>query len=72
MASVGSELAGINAALQCQEKIVKECENHLFLEHLRLASLKAARDRALRAAILSDLMNNSNASRGSRHKEPKQ
>ena len=72
MASVGSELAGVNEALQRQAKIVKELENHLFLEHLRLASLKAARDRALRAAILSDLMNNSSASRRSRHEEPKQ
>ena len=54
MASVGSELAGINKALQRQDKIVKELENHLFLEQLRLASLKAARDRALHMAMLSD------------------
>jgi len=54
MASVGSELAGINKALQRQDKIVKELENHLFLEQLRLVSLKAARDRALRMAMLSD------------------
>jgi len=53
MKPVGSELAGINKALQRQDKIVKELENHLFLEQLRLASLKAARDRALRMAMLS-------------------
>jgi len=54
MVSVGSELAGINKALQHQDEIVEELENHLFLEQLRLASLKAARDRALRMAMLSD------------------
>jgi len=53
MASIGSELAGINAALQHQEEIVREYENRLFLEQLRLASLKAAGDRALRLAMLS-------------------
>jgi len=57
MVLIGSELAGINKALQRQDKIVKEVENHLFLEQLRLASLKAAKDRALRMAMLSDLTN---------------
>jgi len=55
MASVGSELAGVNEALRRQEKIVKQVEDSLFLEQLRLAGLKAARDRALRRSILSDL-----------------
>ena len=54
MVPVGSELAGINKALQHQEKIVREYEDHLFLEQLRLASLKAAGARALRIAMLSE------------------
>lgn len=51
------ELAGMNLALENQEKVVKELEDQLFLEQLRLASLKAARDRALRKAVLNSSQN---------------
>jgi hypothetical protein len=47
-----AELLGINTALDYQEKTVKELENRLFLEQIRLASLKAARESALRRSVL--------------------
>jgi hypothetical protein len=47
-----AELSGINAALDYQEKTVKELEDRLFLEQIRLASLKAARESALRRSVL--------------------
>jgi len=49
-----NELAGVNIALGRQEKIVKELEDRLFLEQLRLAALNAARERALRQTMLSE------------------
>jgi hypothetical protein len=58
MSSAATELAGMNEALRHQEKVVKQLENCLFLEQLRLASLKAARDRALRRAMLGDTRTN--------------
>ena len=48
-----SELAGINLALERQQKVLERLEKLLFLEQLQLASLKAARERALRQSILS-------------------
>ena len=53
MKNKNSELAGVNLALARQDKLVKRLEDELFLELLRLASLKAARDRALRKEVLS-------------------
>lgn len=53
MFNKASELTGLNLAIKHQEKRVKQLEDRLFLEQLRLASLKAARDRALRREILS-------------------
>lgn len=47
-----SELAGLNLAIERQEKVLKQLEDELFLEQLRLASLKAARERALRQEVL--------------------
>ena len=47
------ELAGLNLALDRQEKVVKQFEDRLFLEQLRLAGLKSATDRALRKEMLS-------------------
>ena len=48
-----SELAGTNLALERQERVLKELEEQLFVEQLRLASLKVARERALRREVLS-------------------
>lgn len=54
MANKTAELGGINLAIDRQQKIVKELEDRLFLEQLRLAALNAARERALRQTMLSD------------------
>ena len=54
MGSEEVELAGINQAIERQEKIMKELEDKLFVEQLRLAGLKAARSRALHHALLSN------------------
>ena len=53
MSNKAGELAGLNLAIERQEKIVKGLEERLFLEQLRLASLRAARETALRQEILS-------------------
>lgn len=53
MQNKNSELAGVNLALDRQDRLIKQLEDELFLELLRLASLKAARDRALRKEVLS-------------------
>lgn len=53
MANKTSELSGLNLAIERQEKVLKELEDELFLEQLRLASLKAARDKPLRKAVLN-------------------
>lgn len=47
-----SELGGLNLAISRQLKIIKELEDKLFLEQLRLSALKAARERALRREIM--------------------
>ena len=52
MDSKERELAGLNIAIERQGKILKELEERLFLEQIRLASLKATRERALRGEIL--------------------
>ena len=48
-----TELADMNRAADEQEKCVQELEDRLFLEQLRLAALKSARQRMLRR-IISD------------------
>jgi len=53
MVNKTNELSGLNLAVDEQEKILKELEDELFLEQLRLASLKVARERALRKAVLN-------------------
>ncbi len=47
-------MSGLCQMISTRELLLRE-EDELFVEQLRLASLKAARVRALRQAILSDL-----------------
>ena len=49
-----SELAALNSIIGREEKLVKQLEERLFLEQVRLASLKATRERILRQGITPD------------------
>ena len=49
-----SELAVLNSIIDREEKLIKQLEERLFLEQLRLASLKVARERILRQEVTSD------------------
>lgn len=47
-----SDLAVLNSLIDREEKLITQLEERLFLEQLRLASLKAARERAIRQEIV--------------------
>lgn len=48
------ELAVLNSIIDREENLVKQLEESLFLEQVRLASLKATRERILRQEVTSD------------------
>jgi len=48
-----SDLAVLNSLIDREEKLIKQLEERLFLEQLRLAGLKAARERAIRQEIVT-------------------
>jgi len=48
------KLAVLNSIIDREEKLIEQLEERLFLEQLRLASLKATRERTLRQEITSN------------------
>jgi len=48
-----SDLAVLNSLISREEKLIKQLEERLFLEQLRLASLRSARERAIRQEIIT-------------------